>query len=82
MGGAGQVVLAASLLVQPRAGVLVGPDGRGTRRRDLLEDVALVRGVPLDGLDQVGDEVVAPLHCTSTPDQEASIPARCATKRL
>jgi hypothetical protein len=35
---------------------------RRTRLADVVEDLALVRRVALDRLDQVGDEVAAPLQ--------------------
>ena len=37
-----------------------GGRGRGPRRGDRLERLPLVGGVALDGLDQVGDQVVPP----------------------
>ena len=37
-----------------------GAHDRGAGPRHLVEDLALVRGVPLDGLDEVRDEVGAP----------------------
>ena len=39
-----------------------GLGGRGAGRRHLVEHPALVRGVPLDGLDEVRDEVVPALQ--------------------
>ena len=50
----GQHVLALGLL----GGGLAAGHGRGPRGHDVLERAALVRGVALDRLDEVADEVV------------------------
>jgi len=42
--------------------VRAGRDRAGPRLGDLVEDAALVGGVALDGLDQVGNQVMAALE--------------------
>ncbi len=52
--GAGQHVVGLALVLDG-----LGVDGRGPGLGHALENAALVLGVALDGLDQVGNEVVA-----------------------
>jgi hypothetical protein len=40
-------------------GALAGSHRRAARLHDVLERAPLVRGIPLDGLDEVADEVMA-----------------------
>ncbi len=56
---AGEDVLGLGLLLGPGA---LGLDRGVARLHDAFEGALLVRGVALDRLDQVGDEVVAPLE--------------------